>query len=213
MVKGEMNAHCTSNSASDRQLNVPENLVVFGNASLKFLRRPTWEEWQQVMEYLAHCRKTSLQWIADAQHEGRNDFGNEAVVLFKEQLELDLRDLRAVVALEGMDIRKASLDDCHHSLVAKRIKDPEQQLEWLETARREKLSIRELAPSISCGRIVRADEQDSRKAGITTVEGVRGMFDIWAARLKDACKDWPAEKQKRLVEEIQRIGEMLAVAP
>jgi hypothetical protein len=120
---------------SDRQLHVPEGLVIFGKESLEFLRQPTWEEWQQVMEYLAHCRKTSLRWIADTRHEGRNDFGDEAVAQFEEQLELDLRDLKAAVTLEGMEARKP---DDYHSLVAKRVVDHEQQLEWLETAKREK---------------------------------------------------------------------------
>ena len=106
---------------SDLHLNLPAGLVIFGKESLKFVRQPTWEEWQQLMEYLCYCRKTSLRWIADARHEGRRNFGDEAVAQFEEQLELDLRDLKAAKALEAMGVRKAGLSDEYHSLVARRV--------------------------------------------------------------------------------------------
>ena len=85
---------------------------------------------------------------------------------------------------------------------------PQQQLEWLETAAREKLSTRELASSISCGRVVRTAELESRTGGIATIEGVRGLFDLWVRPIGDGWKTWPIEKQIRLLEEIQPIGEM-----
>ena len=31
---------------------------MFNKESLEFIRTPTWEEWQQVMEYLSYCRRT-----------------------------------------------------------------------------------------------------------------------------------------------------------
>ena len=204
----KMNANCNSTIASDRQLNVPAGLVIFGKESLKFTRQPTWEEWQYVMEYLSYCRKTSLRWIADARHEGRTKFGDEAVAQFEEQLELDLRDRKAAEALETMAVRKAGLSDELHSLIARRVHDAEKQIEWLETAERENLSPRELASSISANRVVRTSEQESRSGGIATIEGVRGLFDLWVRPIGDKWKTWPADKQARLFEEIRPIGEI-----
>ncbi|HEY5706311.1 MAG TPA: hypothetical protein VIS96_12120 [Terrimicrobiaceae bacterium] len=196
-------------NAADLQLHLPAGLVIFGKNSLKFIRQPTWEEWQQVMEYLSYCRKTSLRWIADARHEGRREFGDKAVVEFEEQLEIDLRDLKAAAALEAMGVRKAGLSDDYHSLVAKRVDDAEKQMEWLETAERENLTPRELASSISANRIVRtAEQQQGRTAGIATIEGVRGLFDLWARQVDGKWRNWPLDKQERLFEEIRPIGEM-----
>ena len=196
-----------NNSADDsgRQLNVPAaGLVTFGKDSLKFTRKPTWEEWQQVMEHLSYCRKTSLRWIADARHEGRSIFGDNAVAQFEKQLELDLRDIKAANSLEAMGVRRAALSDEHHSLVARRLRDAEDQAEWLAIAEREALSPRELASSISAGRVVRAEKQ-GRTAGISDD---RGMFELWARSVGEKWKARPVEKHERLMEEIRPIGEM-----
>ena len=130
------------------------------------------------MEYLCYCRKTSLRWIADARHEGRSNFGDEAVAQFEEQFELDLRDMRAALALEAMSVRKAGLSDEYHSLVARRVDDAEKQMEWLETAERENLSPRELASSISANRVVRMSEQESR-SGVSLRSRAFAVFSIY----------------------------------
>jgi len=192
----------------NRELNVPSGLLSFNRESLEFVRVPTWEEWQQVLEYLSYCRRASLRWIADARREGRRYFGDDAVAQYEEQLELDMPDLKAAEALESMEVRREGLHDSHHSLVARRVDDPEKQKEWLETAEKENLSPRELASSISAGRVVRSAEQEGRSGGIATIEGVRGLFDLWLRPLGEHWKMWPADKQFRLLAEIRPIVEM-----
>ncbi|HEY5706313.1 MAG TPA: hypothetical protein VIS96_12130 [Terrimicrobiaceae bacterium] len=48
----------------------------------------------------------------------------------------------------------------------------------------------------------------SGSGGIATIEGVRGLFDLWANQVAGKWKAWPADKQERLFKEIKPIYEM-----
>jgi hypothetical protein len=48
----------------------------------------------------------------------------------------------------------------------------------------------------------------NRNGGIATIEGVRGLFELWMRPIGEAWKSWPIEKQIRPLEEIRPIGEM-----
>jgi hypothetical protein len=196
-------------SILSKEMNVSNDMVSFGGERLKFLRSPSWEEWEQLMVFLKAARQASLRWLADARVIGRREFGDERVLAFEEQLDLGLPDLKAAEALESLECRSDELSDEHHFVVAKKLDDSEEQARWLETARREKLSPAELKTSIEAGRVVRAQERAGRGGGLATIEGVRQLFDIWAKQVsEEQWKSWPREKQVMLLEEIRPIFAM-----
>ena len=190
-------------------LTIADGLVAFRRGSLEFVRPPSWEEWGQVMVFVSATRQTSLRWLADVRAAGRREFGDEAVVGFEVQLDLDLPDLKAARALECLEGRQEGLTDEHAWLVASRVEDPVKQQFWLDTAREKSLSPGDLAASISADRVVRKSDEPRRQGGMASIEGVSGLFAAWQKQVPDVVwQVWPREKQAALREQIKEIGAM-----
>lgn len=186
-------------------LNLPTGMVVFGKTRLEFLREPDWEEWQQLMEYLSHCRHTSLRWIADARMTGRKIFGDSEVEAYISQLQLNFSDLNAAEALEHMETRSEGLTDAHHQVVANALDDNQDRAKWLKTAEDEGLTPKELKASIAGSRVIKDSEVKRRTAGVATIEGVRSLFHIWRGQVGEDWKKWDIDRKQRLLAEIAEI--------
>jgi hypothetical protein len=190
-----------------KDMSVAVDLVAFGRDRLCFHRKPSWEEWGQLMVFLKTARSTSLRWIADARLVGRREFGDEMVQGFEVQLDLDLPDLKAASALEALEYRSEDLSDEHHFVVASKVKDEGERREWLERAQRENLSAADLKLSISSGRVMRKADIPTRSAGLATIEGVAQLFSLWHRQVPDEVwQEWPEERLEKLREALSEIG-------
>jgi len=197
---------------TSRELTLPAGLVTFDRDCLKFLRKPTWEEWQQLADYAVACRKASLRWLADVFREGRKDFGDEAVANYERQLALQFPEVKAAAALELLEVRLPEVSDEVHLKIGKMVSNPAERLWWLEIAERENLSAREAMWSIaktpagaSVPVIVREGDT-GRKAGVLTVEGIMAEFDIWRKKVDLGAMD--AETLGRLVAQLKPAWEI-----
>jgi len=192
-----------------KEVFLPQDVVRFDRSGLQFLRPPSWEEWGQIMLFLGATRVASLRWMADARLRGRREFGDEAVIGFEEQMDLDSPDLKAAMALEALECRSDSLTDQHLFVLASRVHSDEDRQSWMDIARKEGLSPRELQASIAAHRVIRSGEAEKRAGGMATIEGVRGLFDLWAHQVPEATwKGWDEGRRKALLEEILPIIEM-----
>ena len=88
--------------------------------------------------------------------------------------------------------RNKNLDFTHHKVVAK-VKDPEEQRKWLETAERKNLSVARLRKSINFGRLATEEEmeQDPADRGVVTHLSLINRLIRW---WKQTTEDDPVDK-------------------
>lgn len=199
-------------------LTLPEGLCTFSRGALVFTRVPTQEEWEQIGRYVHAARGSSLRWMADWRMEGRRQFGDEIVEEVQKHLQMEFKDLKAMEALEALEVRSDALSDEHHIALAKSL--PSDGLEaarkewannavhWFKVAEEEKLTPRELQKSIKAGQIVRdtpAAKTGTGSAGLLTLESIHMDFLRWKSRAED--DGFPLEWDER---QLQRVLDLLA---
>lgn len=199
-------------------LTLPEGLCTFSRGALVFTRVPTQDEWEQIGRYVHAARGSSLRWMADWRSEGRRQFGDEIVEQVQKHLQMEFKDLKAMEALEALEVRSDALSDEHHIALAKSLPSDglaaareewaNNAVHWFKVAEEEKLTPRELQKSIRAGQIVRdtpAAKTGTGSAGLLTLESIHMDFLRWKSRAED--DGFPLEWDER---QLQRVLDLLA---
>jgi hypothetical protein len=103
-------------------------------------------------------------------------------------------------------LRNGNLDYNHHAVVAK-LKSPEDQKHWLDTAEKHDLSVRRLRMSVNSGRIVSIEEMQgdpADKGTVTYMVWINRLRQWWCKRIEgDPVKNWDAEDRATLKRDLQ----------
>lgn len=163
----------------------------------------TYEQWMDYGRFLGKCRGSVAFWEADWLRFGRKEYGEDKVQAAAVQLELDLGTIRAIEAINSLELRSPDLSTEHHFVLAKAKMEKRDQERWIATATKERLTAKELQESISAGEVRRhsVGNRPGRHAGLATIQGIRMQWELLLRAIGDEWKKWSEEDTKTFLEE------------
>jgi len=182
------------------RFNLTENGLVFAEGTTR-------AEWVKVGFVLANASKATTKWVADWTRYGMAQFGKAVVELESGQLmfaPLVLENARQL-ALLPEDVCESGVSPQHAKVLLEECSGPADMSRWAKLAIHEGLTPGELRESIEQGKVTRREESESR--GIPTINGVRGLYDRWAASTlrERPLEGWPPEDLRALLDELKPI--------
>ncbi|MEI6656617.1 MAG: hypothetical protein WCP45_17780 [Verrucomicrobiota bacterium] len=170
----------------------------------------TFEEWQALGIELAPVAKSIGFIIGDWINYGQARYGekyHEALRLTGlayETLAVYSHVARRVEFLS----RNKNLDFTHHKVVAK-VKDPDEQRKWLDTAEKQNLSVARLRKSMNFGRLATEEEmeQDPADRGVVTHLALINRLIRWWKQTteNDPVSKWDPEQRANVKEDFKLI--------
>lgn len=170
----------------------------------------TFEEWQALGIELAPVAKSIGFIIGDWINYGDGRYGQKyADALKLTGLSLaTLQEYAYVARRVETSVRTEVLDFTHHKVVAK-VKDPEAQRKWLDTAVKENLSVARLRKSMNFGRLATEDEmeQDPADRGVVTHLALINRLIRWWKQTteNDPVNKWDPEQRANVKEDFKLI--------
>ena len=170
----------------------------------------TFDEWQALGNELTPIASAIGFIVGDWINYGESRYGEK----YDEALKLTglsyktLQEYSYVARRVEMSVRTDNLDFHHHKLVAK-VKDPEQQRKWLDTAVKENLSVARLRKSMNFGRLATEEEmeQDPADRGVVTHLALINRLIRWWKQTteNDPVSKWDPEQRANVKEDFKLI--------
>ncbi len=171
----------------------------------------SWEQWMEVGRYLRAGRHALAFWEADFYGYGRRNYGDEKTADGLRQLEFEFPEVKAMEALNKLEVRDYDFTPEHHFVLARAALPAPDQQAWLETSKREKLTSAELQLSIRKGLVTRIQRQDSDpRAGVSTFEGLRGQWNMLERAARPTMGEWSSEDVGFVLQLLAPIGAFIA---
>jgi hypothetical protein len=191
-------------------LAIKSRKFTISRAGLDIKGELTFDEWQALGNELAPVAKSIAFIVGDWINYGQTRYGekyDEALRLTGLSYET-LRQYSYVAGRVQLWFRNHNLDWTHHKLVAK-VKDPEEQRKWLDTAERENLSVARLRKSMNFGRLATEDEmqQDPADRGVVThLALINRLIRWWKQTTADDPVDkWDKEQRANVKQDFKLI--------
>lgn len=129
-------------------LELIDNKFNFSSTGLTIKHQPTFEEWQECGEQLHYIESSIQWWIGDWLNYGEQRWGEMYTQALNETdyAERTLHNLKYVTSKVDSSRRREDLSFSHHSEVA--ALPPAEQDEWLDKAKKDHLSTRQLRDAI-----------------------------------------------------------------
>ena len=170
----------------------------------------TIDEWESIGHKLGNTERSLGLMIGDWINYAERKWGekyNEAIACTGLEYET-LRNYAYVAARVQLSARADNLTFRHHYTVAK-LKDPEEQKHWLETAEKHALSYRRLQKSINFGRVATEEEVEGDPAdrGYVTYLALLNRIRRWCAREteKAPVEEWDDDRREGLKKDFKLI--------
>lgn len=177
---------------------------------LQFDGELTRDEWNQLGVQIGRVGKSIGFIIGDWLNYAERQWGET----YADAIELTgldygtLANFAYVAKRVGFSSRNEKLDFAHHMVVAK-LKDPDDQREWLANAERNNMSVRRLRKSVAAGRIVSQEELDADGAdqGKVTYMVFINRILQWFRREADKSdpEEWDPERRRLLKRDLQPV--------
>lgn len=191
-------------------LAIKSRKFTISRAGLDIKGELTFDEWQALGNELAPVAKSIAFIVGDWINYGQTRYGekyDEALRLTGLSYET-LRQYSYVSNRVQLWLRNHNLDWTHHKIVAK-VKDPEEQRKWLDTAEKENLSERRLRKSMNFGRLATEEEmeQDPADRGVVThLALINRLLRWWKQTTKDDPVDkWDPEQRANVKQDFKLI--------
>ncbi len=171
----------------------------------------TEEQWLDYGRFCRTARQSVVFWETRWLSYGRQNFGDETVAAAAKQLSFEFSELKAMEALNKLEVRDSDFTPEHHFVLARASLPAPDQQAWLETSKREKLTSAELQLSIRKGLVTRIQRQDSDpRAGVSTFEGLRGQWNMLERAARPTMGDWSPADVGFVLELLAPIGAFIA---
>jgi hypothetical protein len=180
-------------------------------AGLIFQENTTRAEWREIGMMLSKAATASTRWVASWRKYGTVAFGAEIVELETGQLCFPTVVTAQAKQLEMLPeevFAQGNIGPGHAKVLAEACDSPLDQSRWAKVAIKEGLTPGELRASIEEGKVVRRSDDEKKGGGsISSIHGVRGLYDRWAATtLKERPLDeWHPEDLRALLDELKPI--------
>lgn len=191
-------------------LAIKSKKYTISRAGLDIHAELTFEEWQALGIELAPVAKSIGFIIGDWINYGDGRYGEK----YTEALKLTglslatLQEYAYVARRVETSVRTEVLDFTHHKVVAK-VKDPEAQRKWLDTAVKENLSVARLRKSMNFGRLATEDEmeQDPADRGVVTHLALINRLIRWWKQTteNDPVNKWDPEQRANVKEDFKLV--------
>ena len=184
--------------------------VTITEEGLIFAEGTTRTQWREVGMMLAKASTASTRWVASWRKYGTVAFGSDVVELETGQLCFPSVVTAQAKQLEILpeDVFSTGISPQHAKVLAEECAGPADMSRWAKTALKENLTAGELRASIDAGKVTRRSESEQSGGGsLSTIHGVRGLFDRWASStLKERPLDeWYPDDLKALLDELKPI--------
>jgi hypothetical protein len=184
--------------------------VTITEEGLVFAEGTTRTQWREVGMMLAKASTASTRWVASWRKFGTVAFGSDVVELETGQLCFPSVVTAQAKQLEILpeDVFSTGISPQHAKVLAEECAGPADMSRWAKTALKENLTAGELRASIDAGKVTRRSESELSGGGsLSTIHGVRGLFDRWASStLKERPLDeWYPDDLKALLDELKPI--------
>jgi hypothetical protein len=193
------------------------------NLSLSFVNTPrgnglsipaetNLKDWTQLMHGLAQVKAQYHSCLGDAIRFGRKKFVSDADDVI-EQMELPFDDVQRAESAALAPASKRTLPAEIYHVANKEAKEDVDRDQWLEKAKKEGLSARELQHSMRMGRVIRQGEIDSlngKDSAIPTLRPVGTGFERWFRSVGGtaAIAQLPEENKASILLQLQPIYDL-----
>ena len=170
----------------------------------------TFDEWQALGNELTPIASAIGFIVGDWINYGETRYGEK----YHEALRMTglsyatLTDYSYVARRIDFSFRNENLDFTHHKVVAK-VKDPEAQRKWLDTAEKQKLSVARLRKSMNFGRLATEEEmeQDPADRGVVTHLALINRLIRWWKQTteNDPVSKWDPEQRANVKEDFKLV--------
>jgi hypothetical protein len=180
-------------------------------AGLIFKENTTRAEWREIGMILSRAATASTRWVASWRKYGFGAFGEEIVELETGQLcfpSVVTAQAKQLEMLPEEVFAQGNIGPGHAKVLVEACDSPLDQARWAKVAIKEGLTPGELRASIEEGKVVRRSDDEKKGGGsISSIHGVRGLYDRWAATtLKERPLDeWHPEDLRALLDELKPI--------
>ena len=180
-------------------------------SGLIFKENTTRAEWREIGMILSRAATASTRWVASWRKYGFGAFGEEIVELETGQLcfpSVVTAQAKQLEMLPEEVFAQGNIGPGHAKVLVEACDSPLDQARWAKVAIKEGLTPGELRASIEEGKVVRRSDDEKKGGGsISSIHGVRGLYDRWAATtLKERPLDeWHPEDLRALLDELKPI--------
>jgi hypothetical protein len=191
-------------------LAIKSKKYTISRAGLDIQAELTFDEWQALGKELTPIASAIGFIVGDWINYGETRYGekyHEALRLTGLSIET-LWQYSYVARRVQIWFRNQNLDWTHHKVVAK-VKDPEEQRKWLNTAEKENLSVARLRKSMNFGRLATEEEmeQDPADRGVVThLALINRLIRWWKQTTKDdPVNKWDPEQRANVKEDFKLV--------
>ena len=180
---------------------------------IEFRDELSFDEWEHLGDRLTRIGKSIGFIIGDWINYGEKRYGSKyQEAIHRTGLDYQtLANFAYVARRVEFSCRQENLGFEHHAVVAK-LKTLEERKEWLEIAKREKLSKRRLRVSINKGRVVSIDEMQGDPADRgqqTYMTWILRLSQWWRKRIEDEpVEHWDDLDRSRLKRDLKPLVEI-----